>query len=131
MLWMYCLRSRKSSAPRASGKGGVPPPGISPVTCARAAMDPAKPAAAAPKRDRRLNSFAMDHLLRACRWGRWRQLLRQRGLGSDDARQRGVCAFFILVRSPDADGADHLIVDHDGKAAGRRKHADAGPAQLQ
>ena len=28
MLWMYDFRSRKSSAPRASGKGGVPPSGV-------------------------------------------------------------------------------------------------------
>src|SRR5258707_13807437 len=45
MLWAYVLRSRKSSAPMASRKGGPPPSGVSPVTCARA---PVRLAAAAP-----------------------------------------------------------------------------------
>src|ERR1700693_2895964 len=45
MLWAYVLRSRKSSAPMARRKGGPPPSGVSPVTCARA---PVRLAAAAP-----------------------------------------------------------------------------------
>ena len=36
MLWAYCLRSRKLSAPKGRRNGGVPPSGTKPETCARA-----------------------------------------------------------------------------------------------
>src|SRR5579862_1599811 len=126
MLWMYDFRSRKSSAPIARRNGGVPPPGVSPVTCPRAAMDPANPAAAAPNSVLRLMSLGMGRLL-ARGWGKF---LRERRLRTYYAGQRGIGALFILIRSAHANGADHLIVHHDGKSAGSGKHADARPAQL-